>query len=67
MTWPEPEGCSCCHRWLPPSVILGIVVFCDDCRPADVDGYHEDLLTGLWPPPVLAEGWECPHVRTSPG
>lgn len=59
---PEPEGCSCCHRWLPPSVTFGVVVFCADCRPPDVDVYHEDLITGPWPPPILAMEWVCPHL-----
>jgi hypothetical protein len=58
----DPEGCTCCHQWQPPSVTIGVVVFCHDCRPDDVDAYHEALITGPWPPAVLAEGWECPHL-----
>jgi hypothetical protein len=62
MTEVEPEGCSCCHRWLPPLVTFGVVVFCHDCQPADPDAYHEALLAGPWPPPILAGDWECPHL-----
>lgn len=36
-----------------------MLVFCDDCRPEDVDAYHEKLITGPWPPPVLTGDWEC--------
>jgi hypothetical protein len=62
-----PFGCSCCLRQvgdLAGTLHIGDLSFCRDCRPADPDEYHEALITGPWPPAILAGGWTCPHSLT---
>jgi hypothetical protein len=56
------EKCSCCGRMVHPAATIGTaLVFCLECRPDDLAAYQEDLITGPWPPPILAPGWRCPH------
>jgi hypothetical protein len=61
----DPQECSCCHRVLVCPLSIGVLVFCPDCRPADVDECHEALITGPWPPAILIAGWTCPHQGRS--
>jgi hypothetical protein len=67
-TNPGMEPCSCCGLVLPMALwIGGEIRFCWACRPADPDAYHEALIVGAWPPPILAPGWACPHAEEGSG
>jgi hypothetical protein len=60
-TNPQLQPCSCCGRILPLPLWVGDIGLCDQCRPDDVDAYHEQLITGPWPPAILRDEWVCPH------
>jgi hypothetical protein len=62
MSWPTPEVCTCCRREAPCPLSIGTVIsLCADCRPEDLNAYHEAVIVGPWPPPVTAAAWVCPH------
>ena len=65
-------GCSCCSRtvWLGTTLMIGTVVFCRDCRPADDVLEDWDQRMALIMALVRDDSPPCPHTmrsRVQPG